>query len=62
MKSEDGPWKQFQMIRPYGIRNMQTGEYYNFEKKIEAPPNCVAVDLANTKTRHEIVDNGKTNS
>jgi CRAL/TRIO domain len=35
MLSVEGPWNDFELAKPWGIRHKVTGHLYNFEKKIE---------------------------
>ena len=37
MKSKVGPWDDFQLVDPWGIRNKTTGQFFNFEKPMETP-------------------------
>ncbi len=39
MKSKEGPWNDFQLVDPWGIRNKTTGQFFNFETPMETPTN-----------------------
>ena len=34
MKSKAGPWNDFEMVKPWGIRNKQSGELFIFESRM----------------------------
>ena len=37
MHSKLGPWDDFEMVKPWGIKSKKTGEFYLFETKMENP-------------------------
>ena len=37
MLSNEGPWNDFESVKPYGIRQKSTGYFYNKEVRIEDP-------------------------
>ena len=36
MNSVAGPWNDFELMRPYGVRHKVSGDFYNFERKMDS--------------------------